>query len=224
MDTVSSLSTIGKLMFNIYKYGNCRMCIEYMETPNAKFNRILEFFVDERGKLNAIGKIEMCNKAHSNDTKADDTSAEKKIIEIVKFDNIFDLIDIISIVVFHTFFKGATISHAETPTQTNTTRAVNVIYQLASPMMFKLSDEYLTTWFSFKNDDNIKNTFSKIANYSTISTIIYDPIEIIEEIEGYVNNISSRLDKIYENYSTMQSDTTDKFYDDCSTNNKFKKT
>ncbi len=187
------MSKIGELILNIYQYGNSKL---YLKSQNPNVNNVLEFFVDDNGNLNVVGKLEVFNKPYWNGREIDSSATMKKSIELCQYSE-KDLDMNIALVVLSTFCYDnlPNMTKQEVPTKVNTGKAINIIYQKASSML-QLSNKELARWI-LGSDNYRENMLIHKASECVMLDDIKPASVLIANIENQVNNVSTRLTNVH---------------------------
>ncbi len=202
------MSKIGELISNIHQYGNSKL---YMQSQNPNVNRVLEFSVDDDGNLNVVGKLEVFDKPFWNGSKIDESAIMIRSIESCQFSK-KDLDMNIAVIVLSTFYYSnlPIMAKQEVPTNVNTDKAANVIYQMANSML-QLSNAELTHWV-LGRDNDIENMLINKASQSIVSDDIKPVPVLIDNIENQVKDVNARLTNVHNVWKEMNNSRTEDEY------------
>lgn len=193
------MTYIGKLIDNIYKYGNCK--IYMLPRDNSCANNVYDLVVDEKGNLKISITLEVYDKPYFNGAKFDETS-------VIKSSNkLFDLTDenlnmVIPKIVY------ASICNHNLGIVTNKIEAKNtdaIVYKLCDSVnsMLNLSNEELTD--IVLSDQTVGEAILVNRALEIICHKQYDIYTFISLIEKRVTHISNQYSDILNLYNELNS-------------------
>jgi len=200
------MTKIGELISNISKYGNSKLYMHsYVQKPGV--NNVLEFSVDENGNLNVVGKIEIFDRQYWDNYVLNSSAKLIKSIESYRFSQ-QDLVMNMSVIILSTlcYNKLPMVPEQEVPTNVNTDKAVNVIYQIANSML-QLSDKDLAN-IVCDDDNSVENMLIKKASECVISDEIKPTSVLIENIERQAKDVITRLTSVKNIWKEMNNSQT----------------
>lgn len=218
------MSTIGELVENIYKYGNCNF---YVQLPNPKGVQGLSFLVNENGDLEVSKILEEYDKPFWDGYQKRKNINLKKSYEVLKYqEKDFDIV--ISPVVSASFYEvRKAITYEDVSPKANTDKAVRKLYEIVYAM-FQLSFADLTRWQlmsidgseiqfavkSLQNIDieevsceqairNIEVMRQEILDKAKYVKSVYKKTNVIESDEEY-KNACEQWHKLYDNHEILK--------------------